>query len=874
MEVTSTISTAGTSFLRNSSVEEHATCSVSVGNPSYLVSEFLASTVAANSSTSTLNNQEQHTHLQHNTTNSGGGNDLLHDGSSGTGGTNFDFEGIDLNSEVPLGEILEKLQESSSSCSISSSSSSSHSEEEDFKKKNQRRINNNVIQLHAEKDDLNGTTISATVNVATLDLSDPESIHRHLSQLNDTVLKVIPTTPNNGNPHLIQQSQKLQPSTSQTQQIQTAPICFLPQQQQRSSTNRRSSSGGKSSPQVCGICSKVFSNASALAKHRLTHSEERRYHCSICGKAFKRQDHLNGHLLTHRSTKPFACTVEGCGKSYCDARSLRRHKENHHPQAPETRNTSHSNNNSNNLLDSIKFSGKGLTPQQFQLIEQIIKESKEGAAAAAAIAAASSSTSGSPISKVILSNGGGQQPQQPVECAICGRKFKNIPALNGHMRLHGGYYKKDAEGRRIPSLTEAALLQQQSLSEKNVGAAKRNSNVQMMHSPALDPPPATAANSPSKAVDSAISSPSLAFRSLPPPDTTKLLANLERKAAAIQQQQQHPRQSPVLQFQPQSELLINNNHISNSKKRRKNDQQTQMAFLPTTPLPPLSNPSIIKIGNQIPLQTLPSMSSNIQVLKFDFNSDKTPKIGTEYQAEIPEWCPYDEDVTMKEKEEGGGDYSEEEEFDEDEGNYEEDRLLWKSKYNSMDEDEMQSYLGFGRSPGVPRAYRRSVEFALYALMRRKGDTKSALRDLMLDVKQNEKELSHFWSDREINGFFRAFSEYQKDFRGIACYIGTKTVFQCVEFYYFWKSLRLKEDIISSSSNLSSSSPCSSLSPSSSKTPSSFVTTGTTNSTTSSTTTLINGSITTIGDSMEENGGDEGALVPSSHHSNSLHGILY
>ena len=77
---------------------------------------------------------------------------------------------------------------------------------------------------------------------------------------------------------------------------------------------------------------------SPLAKHRLTHSEERRYHCNICGKAFKRQDHLNGHLLTHRSTKPFACHVDGCGKSYCDARSLRRHKENHHGQAkPESK---------------------------------------------------------------------------------------------------------------------------------------------------------------------------------------------------------------------------------------------------------------------------------------------------------------------------------------------------------------------------------------------------------------------------------------------------------------------------------------------------------------------------------------------------------
>lgn len=31
---------------------------------------------------------------------------------------------------------------------------------------------------------------------------------------------------------------------------------------------------------------------------------------------------------------------------------------------------------------------------------------------------------------------------KPVECNLCHRKFKNIPALNGHMRLHGGYFKK------------------------------------------------------------------------------------------------------------------------------------------------------------------------------------------------------------------------------------------------------------------------------------------------------------------------------------------------------------------------------------------------------------------------------------------------
>lgn len=37
---------------------------------------------------------------------------------------------------------------------------------------------------------------------------------------------------------------------------------------------------------------------------------------------------------------------------------------------------------------------------------------------------------------------GGDGDDKPVECAICCRKFKNTPALNGHMRLHGGYFKK------------------------------------------------------------------------------------------------------------------------------------------------------------------------------------------------------------------------------------------------------------------------------------------------------------------------------------------------------------------------------------------------------------------------------------------------
>lgn len=92
---------------------------------------------------------------------------------------------------------------------------------------------------------------------------------------------------------------------------------------------RRKNSGPQVRP-TCNECGKDFSNQSALSKHKLTHSDVRKFSCEVCEKAFKRQDHLNGHMLTHREKKPYECDVEGCEKTYCDARSLRRHKENHH----------------------------------------------------------------------------------------------------------------------------------------------------------------------------------------------------------------------------------------------------------------------------------------------------------------------------------------------------------------------------------------------------------------------------------------------------------------------------------------------------------------------------------------------------------------
>ncbi|CAD5123329.1 DgyrCDS11686 [Dimorphilus gyrociliatus] len=175
----------------------------------------------------------------------------------------------------------------------------------------------------------------------------------------------------------------------------------------------------------CAVCSKRFNNSSALAKHKLTHSDERKHVCNICSKAFKRQDHLNGHMMTHRSKKPFACKVEGCDKSYCDARSLRRHMENTHQPEPmggkifdfdPVYRAAYEKSWTGSSID-------GSLQQQYSPI-----------------------TPTSPIPNKPpppLWAVHGVEEHMTVECKECHRRFKNVAALNGHMRLHGGYYKKE-----------------------------------------------------------------------------------------------------------------------------------------------------------------------------------------------------------------------------------------------------------------------------------------------------------------------------------------------------------------------------------------------------------------------------------------------
>ena len=500
----------------------------------------------------------------------------------------------------------------------------------------------------------------------------------------------------------------------------------------------------------------------------------------------------------------------------CFSRSLRRHRENHHSSSKDEKclvspasSVASSDLDEKSLgSESCDGSVKGTklvftgfnSPEkekllvdndtrQFQLIEQIIRETKESEASNAKIQSVilpSTPVHSTYQQALSRSSSKSSQEGEPnrnmVECTICSRKFKNIPALNGHMRLHGGYYRKDNDKSKSQEQKTAVAAEPISTHtvSSNVRALIEEKIIQKRKlEPTLvqkTPPNPGHPLSPRYISLPTCSTPTLC-------STSKSVTNLPEppnKRIALEGRNNKSISSldnlvfPVLPVPDTSKLLAN--------LRAKQQGQISSCILPASPLPNVPLPS--NPVNNIKTETQVKSAHLNNLLKINQRKDFSVGIGSSFQATLPPFRTMAEDSKY--------------------GTIPQETLMWSHRVEMFPESQLDSYLKLASSSAV-KNYGNSAEHALYILLQCNGNIIKATQALLSSTKLEDRLSRPSWTAEEVDMFYEALCKHKKDFSKIAADLPNKSTKDCVEFYYLWKNICREESesfksIINTSTN--------------------------------------------------------------------------
>ncbi|KAM6459638.1 transcriptional-regulating factor 1 isoform 7-T13 [Liasis olivaceus] len=351
------------------------------------------------------------------------------------------------------------------------------------------------------------------------------------------------------------------------------------------------------------------------------------------------------------------------------------------------------------------------------------------------------------------------ESKSKLTCSVCFKEFKSLPALNGHMRSHGGI-------RASPIFRQAVLMYQKSgsqdpnrkhhqsitNSEESIRPFQDKKKYRHRPEPLFIPPPSfnlSASHSGATLYQSQLRSPRvlgdhLIDRSHDPPPYTP-----------------PPMLSPIRQGSGLFSSVIISSH------------GTPHPQLPLTPLTP--TPRILLCqsnslnGNSVPVTPRPGEQT--------IDVEPRINIGSRFQAEIPEL----KDITLVEKEDHKA------------------TLVWKPWPELEDKTFQQRVTNLLNMccSSILTGGGTNIEYGLHSLFEAKGNIMVALEMLLLLKPKRAKShpLANYhyagsdqWTPFERKLFNKALATYGKDFIFVQKMVKSKSVAQCVEYYYTWKKI--------------------------------------------------------------------------------------
>ncbi|XP_054541798.1 transcriptional-regulating factor 1 isoform X8 [Pan troglodytes] len=338
-------------------------------------------------------------------------------------------------------------------------------------------------------------------------------------------------------------------------------------------------------------------------------------------------------------------------------------------------------------------------------------------------------------------------------CSICLKEFKNLPALNGHMRSHGGMRASPNLKQEIPRKHQPSVPK----AEEPLKTVQEKKKFRHRPEPLFIPPPPSYNPNPAASYSGA----TLYQSQLRSP---RVLGDhlLLDPTHELPPYTPPPMLSPVRQGSGLFSNVLISGHGPGAHPQ-----------LPLTPLTPTPRVLLCR-SNSID-------GSNVTVTPGpgEQTVDVEPRIniGLRFQAEIPEL----QDISALAQDTHKA------------------TLVWKPWPELENHDlqqRVENLLNLCCSSALPGGGTNS-EFALHSLFEAKGDVMVALEMLLLQkpVRLKCHPLANYhyagsdkWTSLERKLFNKALATYSKDFIFVQKMVKSKTVAQCVEYYYTWKKI--------------------------------------------------------------------------------------